>query len=72
MSRMETNGFQMERFIVKCLKCHDIVESKHKDEFVTCKCGNMTIGGGPFKESSITAHSIGYLDLSKLIKINQT
>ena len=30
----------------KCLKCNDIVESKHRHDYVTCKCGEMSIDGG--------------------------
>ena len=29
----------------KCLKCNDIVESKHRHDYVTCKCGEMSIDG---------------------------
>ena len=30
----------------KCLYCNDIIESKHRHEYVTCKCGEMSIDGG--------------------------
>ena len=30
----------------KCLKCGDIIESKHRHDFVTCKCGNISVDGG--------------------------
>ena len=30
----------------KCLKCNDIVESKHRHDYVTCKCGKSSCDGG--------------------------
>ena len=30
----------------KCLDCEDIIESKHRHDFVKCKCGNSFIDGG--------------------------
>ena len=35
------------RFVVKCNKCNTILESKSKDDYSYCVCGNLTIGGGP-------------------------
>ena len=32
--------------IAKCLLCGDIIESKHRHDFVTCKCGNLSVDGG--------------------------
>jgi hypothetical protein len=41
--------------IAKCLLCGDIVESKHRHDFVTCKCGNLSVDGGKdyFKRSIV-------------------
>ena len=30
----------------KCLLCGDIIESKHVHDYVTCKCGNLSVDGG--------------------------
>ena len=30
----------------QCLDCQDIIESKHRHDFVKCKCGNSFIDGG--------------------------
>jgi hypothetical protein len=30
----------------KCLDCEDILESKHRNDFVKCKCGNSFLDGG--------------------------
>lgn len=31
---------------VKCLVCGDIIESKHRHDYVTCGCGNVSVDGG--------------------------
>ena len=31
---------------IKCLKCNDIIESKHVHDFKKCKCGECFIDGG--------------------------
>ena len=31
---------------VKCNHCGDIIESKHRHDFVTCKCGRVSVDGG--------------------------
>lgn len=30
----------------KCLVCGDVIESKHRHDFVTCSCGNLSVDGG--------------------------
>ena len=30
---------------IKCKKCGDIIESKNRHDFVTCKCGSVAIDG---------------------------
>lgn len=32
--------------IAECLKCGDVIESKHRHDFVTCSCGNLSVDGG--------------------------
>jgi len=29
-----------------CLECRDIIESKHRHDFVRCKCGKSFLDGG--------------------------
>lgn len=31
---------------VQCNKCWDVVESKHRHDFKSCKCGAVTVDGG--------------------------
>ena len=30
----------------QCLRCMDIIESKHTHDFVSCKCGRICVDGG--------------------------
>ena len=30
----------------KCLKCEDEIRSKNRHDYVTCKCGNVSVDGG--------------------------
>lgn len=30
----------------QCKKCGDIIESKHRHDFVWCKCGSIAVDGG--------------------------
>lgn len=30
----------------RCLACNDVIESKYRHDFVTCKCGKLSVDGG--------------------------
>ncbi len=32
--------------MVRCKKCSDLLESKHRHDFVTCSCGCVSLDGG--------------------------
>jgi hypothetical protein len=32
--------------LVKCLLCEDVIQSQYRHDFVTCKCGNLSVDGG--------------------------
>lgn len=34
------------RNAAKCLRCGDVIESKHVHDFVSCRCGNISVDGG--------------------------
>ena len=31
---------------VRCRKCGDVIESKNQHDFVSCKCGAISVDGG--------------------------
>jgi hypothetical protein len=37
----------------QCRKCGDIIESKHRHDFVHCKCGAIFVDGGKDLEDII-------------------
>jgi len=42
----------------KCLICGEILESKYRHDFKTCKCGNLSVDGG----RDYIKRSVKYLD----------
>lgn len=30
----------------KCLKCGDVIQSRFRHEYVSCKCGDISVDGG--------------------------
>jgi hypothetical protein len=34
------------RNAAQCAKCEDVIESKHRHDFVSCKCGAIFVDGG--------------------------
>ena len=58
---------QIIKNAAQCLNCNEIVESKHRHDFVRCSCGNVAVDGGKaylkrsvrgkgIKDMSITGH----------------
>lgn len=37
---------KLTRNAARCKKCSDIIESKYRHDFVTCKCGSIFVDGG--------------------------
>ena len=31
---------------IKCNHCQEVIESKHRHDYVTCKCGTVSCDGG--------------------------
>lgn len=50
----------------QCLKCGEILRSKNRHDYVTCKCGNLSVDGGSWycKRS--------YEDQSTVKEMNET
>lgn len=39
-------GIKIRRNKIQCNLCGDIIESKYRWNFVTCKCGKISVDGG--------------------------
>lgn len=63
MSRV-TKTIEMDKFIARCTKCLDTIESKHEQDYVSCKCGLIAIDGGPFQKGVILGDKEHYIDCS--------
>lgn len=37
---------KLTRNAIKCLLCDDVIESKHRHDWVPCKCGAAFVDGG--------------------------
>ena len=49
----------------KCLLCGEVLVSKHSHDYVTCKCGNLSIDGGNEYARRVYGRSNSYQDLSE-------
>lgn len=43
---MENKRKKLVRNAIKCLKCGDVIESKHRHDWVQCSCGACFVDGG--------------------------
>ena len=50
----------------QCRKCLDIIESKHRHDFVQCKCGAIFTDGG------IDYIRRGFIDANDIIDLSET
>jgi hypothetical protein len=41
-----TEGQKLICNAIECAICHDVIESKHRHDFVRCKCGSVFVDGG--------------------------
>lgn len=37
---------KLKRNIIRCKHCDDVIESVHRHDYKTCKCGKVAIDGG--------------------------
>jgi hypothetical protein len=51
---------------VRCKHCNSIIESKTRHDFVTCKCGRVSVDGGKdyFKRSADSLEDFEELSVS--------
>ena len=53
----------------QCLICEEIVISTHRHDFVTCRCGNLSVDGGSwYLKRSFTKDENSYKELSEYYK----
>jgi hypothetical protein len=51
--------------IIKCTKCNDIIESKHRHDFVKCSCKAVAVDGGTAYLKRVGDFQ-NYIDLSEV------
>lgn len=57
-------NYKIIRNSAKCLRCGDEIESKHRWDYVTCKCGNIAVDGGKDYLKRSAMHFDAYQDTS--------
>lgn len=58
------------RNAARCRKCGDVIESKHRHDFVYCKCGAIAVDGGKdYLRRSVTESFDDLEDLSESIEV---
>lgn len=55
---------------IKCNHCGEVIESKSRHDFVTCKCGAVSVDGGKeYLRRAFKKGSEDYEDLSETVEI---
>jgi hypothetical protein len=49
----------------KCGVCGDVIESKHRHDFVRCSCGEISVDGGKDYLKSSAGSFLNFIDLSE-------
>lgn len=52
------------RNMAQCLGCLTVVESTHRHDFQTCRCGNLSVDGGHFYTRRVLGEA-GFKELSQ-------
>ena len=52
------------RNAIRCLKCGDVIESKHRHDFKWCKCGRVAVDGGKDYRKRCYVESSDYEEVS--------
>lgn len=55
----------IQRNRAKCLECGKIVESKHRHDFQSCECGQLSVDGG--KDYLRRVHEGPWKELSEVL-----
>lgn len=60
------------RNAIQCKNCGEIIESKHRHDYVQCKCGDCAVDGGhSYLKRCFNPTGKGYEDLSESIEISE-
>jgi len=51
----------------KCKQCGDEIESKHRHDYVTCKCGEISVDGGRSYLKRSARNFENFIDISEVI-----
>jgi len=49
----------------KCVLCEDIIDSKYRHDFVSCKCGEIFVDGGLDYQRAGANSFTNFIDLSE-------
>jgi hypothetical protein len=52
---------------IKCNFCQDVIESKHRHDFVWCSCGTVAVDGGKDYLKRTSGKKTDYTELSETI-----
>ena len=55
--------------VAQCKKCNDVIESKHRHDFVRCSCRQIAVDGGKDYLKRLSG-SEGYIELSENVEEN--
>ncbi len=50
---------------LKCLDCGDVIQSKHRHDFVSCSCRKVSIDGGGEYQRMLLMPGGSYVDLDQ-------
>jgi Zn finger protein HypA/HybF involved in hydrogenase expression len=54
---------------IRCNNCGQVIESKHRHDFVTCECGAVSVDGGKEYLKRTFKKSDSYEDLSEVVEV---
>lgn len=57
--------------MAQCLKCKDVIASRHRHDFQTCSCGELSVDGGYDYLRRAYTHKRNWRELSFVIDHNR-
>lgn len=56
--------FKIIKNMIQCKDCGDIIESTHRHDYVTCRCGACAVDGGHDYLRRVSRELKGFIELS--------